>query len=184
MKHAINLSIFLVLAIIAWWSITTDYNNTHQLQQVTSKDYAEIFMNQFEMTVMGENGKPDYILNGLHLQRYSDSDDTEIKQPVFQLLQENNQWKVSADKALINDKNETLQLIDNVVMQQQNVKPAVTIRTQHLLINTNTQITQTQAQVDITQGKSRLKSNGMIFNNITSELELTSNVNGYYLPYD
>ncbi|MCK4675907.1 MAG: LPS export ABC transporter periplasmic protein LptC [Gammaproteobacteria bacterium] len=182
MKHAINLSIFLILAITAWWSITADYNNTRQLQQDENKVYAEIFMNEFEMTAMNENGKPHYILNGLHLQRYSNSDNTEIKQPVFQLLQENKQWKVSANKALINDKNETLQLIDNVVMQQQNTESAITIRTQNLSINTNTQITQTQAPVDITRGKSRIKSNGMIFNNITSELELSSNVTGYYLP--
>ena len=77
-----------------------------------------------------------------------------------------------------------IQLKDNVLMQQQNIEPAVTIRAQNMLINTKTQITQTQAAVDITHGKSRIKSNGMIFNNITSELELTSNVNGHYLPYD
>ena len=29
-----------------------------------------------------------------------------------------------------------------------------------------------------------MKSNGMIFNNITSELELLSNVDGVFLPYE
>ena len=87
MKHAISLSIFLALSIVAWWSITTDYKNAHQFQPPTDKVYAEVFMNQFKMTAMNENGTPDYILSGLHLQRYSDSDNTEIKQPVFQLLQ-------------------------------------------------------------------------------------------------
>jgi LPS export ABC transporter protein LptC len=69
-------------------------------------------------------------------------------------------------------------------MQQKNIEPAITIHTQNLLINTNTQISETQSPVEITQGKSRIKSNGMIFNNVTSELELLSSVNGYYLPYD
>lgn len=184
MKHIVSLSIFLVLAIIVWWSITTDYSTTDALQQTKSKRYVEIFMNQFDITAMDENGKPDYILNGSRLQRFKGSKNTEIKQPVLQLLGENRQWKVSADKAIINDRNETLRLIDNVVMQQQNIEPAVIIRTHKLLINSSTQITQTQAQVDITQGKSRIKSKGMIFNNITSELRLLSNVNGYYLPYD
>ncbi len=184
MKHIVSLSIFLVLATIVWWSITTDYSTTDQLQQAQSKQYVEVFMNQFEMTAMDENGKPGYILNGMQLQRFKGSDNAEIMRPVLQLLQENRQWKVSADKAIINDSNETLKLINNVVMQQQNIEPAVTIRTQNLLINSSTQIAQTQAQVDITQGQSRLKSKGMIFNNITSELELSSNVNGYYLPYD
>jgi len=184
MKRIVSLSIFLVLAIIVWWSITTDYSTTDQLQQAKNQQYIEVFMDQFEMTAMDENGKPDYILNGMHLQRFNGSDNAEIKQPVLQLLRKNRQWKVSADKAIINDSNETLKLINNVVMQQQNIEPAVTIRTQNLLINASTQITQTRAQVDITQGNSRLKSKGMIFNNITSELELSSNVNGYYLPYD
>jgi lipopolysaccharide export system protein LptC len=184
MKQVVSLSIFLVLAIIAWWSITTDYTGDDQLQKVKSKQYAEIFMNEFEMTAMNENGQPGYILNGARLQRNAGSDDTEIQQPIFQLLQENNQWKVTADQAIVNDKNETIQLKNNVIMQQQNVEPAVTIHTQYLLIHTKTQIAQTQALVDLTQGNSRLRSNGMVFNNITSELKLSSNVNGYYLPHD
>lgn len=133
---------------------------------------------------MNENGSPNYILNGSYLQRYNDSDETEVQKPVFNLLQKNGQWKISADNAIINDKNETIQLNNNVIMQQQNIEPAITIRTQRLLINTKTQIAQTQTQVNITQGQSLLKAKGMIFNNLTSELELLSNVSGYYLPYD
>jgi lipopolysaccharide export system protein LptC len=184
MKHLVSLSIFLVLAIIVLWSITTDYDTDDQLQLVKSKRYVEIFMNEFEMTAMDKNGKPDYVLNGLHLQRFNNSDNTEIKQPVLQLLRKDRQWKVSAEKAILNHKKETLQLINNVVMQQQNIEPAVTIRTQNLLINAVTKIAKTRAHVDITQGKSRIQSKGMIYNSITSELELLSRVNGHYLPYD
>lgn len=184
MKQVVSLSIFLVLTFIVLWSITSDYNTGDQLQPAKSRQYAEIFMNQFEMTAMDENGTPDYILNGSYLKRYNNSDDTEITQPVLLFLRKDKQWKVSADNGILNDKNETLQLINNVVMQQQNIEPAVTIRTQNLIINATTKIAQTKARVDITQGKSHLQSNGMIFNNATSELELSSNVNGHYLPYD
>ena len=183
MKGPLSLIIFLFLAIIAWWSITEKHEE-EQLQQAKSKSYVEIFMNEFEITTMNENGSPNYILNGSYLQRYNDSDETEVQKPVFNLLQKNGQWKISADNAIINDKNETIQLNNNVIMQQQNFEPAITIRTQRLLINTKTQIAQTQTQVNITQGQSLLKAKGMIFNNLTSELELLSNVSGYYLPYD
>lgn len=183
MKGPLSLIIFLFLAIIAWWSITEKHEE-EQLQQAKSKSYVEIFMNEFEITTMNENGSPNYILNGSYLQRYNDSDETEVQKPVFNLLQKNGQWKISADNAIINDKNDTIQLNDNVIMQQQNIEPAITIRTQRLLINTKTQIAQTQTQVNITQGQSLLKAKGMIFNNLTSELELLSNVSGYYLPYD
>lgn len=184
MKRIVSLSIFIVLVIIVLWSITSNYNTSDQLQQAKSRRYVEIFMNEFEMTSMDENGAPDYLLNGVHLQRYNDSDNTEIRQPVLQLLRKDRQWKVSAEKAIFNHSNDTLQLIDNVIMQQQNIEPAVTIRTQNLMINTTTKIAKTRAHVDITQGNSRIQSNGMIYNNITSELELSSSVNGHYVPYN
>jgi len=184
MKHAVRFSIFVVLAILAWWKITTDYSGISQLQQAKNLQYAEIFMNEFEMTVMNEDGTPGYILNGSRLQRNTGSDETTIRQPVFEMLQEDNHWTIVADQAIANDKNETIQLKNNVVMQQQNVEPAVTLRTEYLLIHTKTQVAQTHTLVDLTRGKSRLRSNGMIYNNITSELELTSSVNGYYVPHD
>ena len=182
MKHFINLSIFLVIAIIAWWTITEDYNKDDQIQQAKSKRYVEVFMNEFEIMAMDENGKPGYILNGVYLEKYNNSDNTLVQQPELHLTQKNGQWKISADEAIINNKKETLMLKNNVVMQQQNIEPALTIRTQRLVINTKTQIAKTKAAVKITQGKSQMNSNGMIYNNITSALELSSKVNGSYLP--
>ena len=184
MKGLISLVVFIAVAIIAWWSTTADFDGDDLLQQTQSKRFVEIFMNDFEMTAMNESGVPAYILTGKHLERYNDSDNTKIEQPVIQLLEPGKQWIVSADFALLNDKKNTIQLNNNVLMQQQNIEPAFTIRTQSMLIHTKTQITETQAQVDITQGNSQLTSTGMIYNNITSELELSSSVSGFHLPYD
>ena len=150
MKRFVTLSVFIAVAIIAWWSTLEDDSDTQQLQQSANQPYIEIFMNKFEITTMDESGTPAYTLNGEHLQKYNDTDDTEIQQPVLQLLQNVNsqndsQWRISADSAIVNDKNETIQLMKNVVMQQQNIEPAVTIRTQALLIHTDTQIARTKA---------------------------------------
>jgi lipopolysaccharide export system protein LptC len=184
MKHFISLSIFTIIAIVAWWSITSDFGDDTQSPLIKSENYAEIFMNEFEMTVMDENGSPDFILNGAHLSRNAGSDDSNILQPEFQLLRQDNQWHIVAETAIVNDESETVQLNDNVVMRQKNKVPAVVIRTQHMLIHTDTQIARTEALVELTRGESRLRSNGMIFDNKTSELELLSDVNGYYLPHD
>jgi LPS export ABC transporter protein LptC len=182
MKQAISLSISLGLAVLVWLSMTTNDNDL--LQQTSNEDYVEIFMNDFELTAMNENGKPDYILNGSHLKRYANSDDTEVQQPVIHLLQENSQWEIVAEQAIINYKTNTIKLKNNVVMQQQNTEPTVTIRTQFLSIHTKTQIAQTKAFVELTQGDSRLRSNGMIFNNTNGQLELLSKVHGYYSSHD
>lgn len=181
MKSLISLLVFVAVAIIAWWS-TSGYFGEAELPLTQSKRYVEIFMNEFEMTAMNESGTPAYRLNGTHLERYNDSEDTIIEQPVIHLLEEGKQWLVTAESALLNDKKNTIRLKDNVIMQQQNVEPAVTIKTQSMTLHTKTQIARTTAHVDITQGNSQLTSTGMIYNNKTSELELTSSVSGYYLP--
>lgn len=181
-QHAISLILVLGLAAFYLWKISTENNDTSQHD--ISRHYAEVFMNDFEMISMNDQGMPDYVLNGSHLQRYADSDDTEIRQPVIQLLQADKEWEIVADRAIINYKTETINLKKNVVMKQQNTMPAVTIQTDSLQVNTATQIAQTKARVDIKQGKSRLRSNGMVFNNATGELELSSSVNGHYSAHD
>lgn len=189
MKRIITLTVLFTVAIIVWWSTTKEYGETQQSQPSADDRYVEIYMNAFEITSMDESGLPAYKLNGSQLKKYNDTDDTEIQQPVLQLLRHDTQgdndgdgqWRISADTAFVNNKKETIQLQKNVIMQQINTDPAVTIRTQNMLINTRTQIARTSAQVDITQGNSHLTAKGMIYNNISSELELSSRVNGHYL---
>jgi lipopolysaccharide export system protein LptC len=184
MKHAVRFSIFFILAIVVWWTITSNYSETSKLAFDRSKQFAEVFMHDFSMTAMNDDGRPNYLLNGSYLQRNTGSHNTMIEQPVFQMLKKDNRWKIVADQAIFNDRKETIQLKNNVVMQQQNTDSAVTIRTDYLMINTKTQIAKTDSQIDLTRGKSRLKSVGMTYDNNTSELELSSNVNGYYFPHD
>ncbi len=184
MKGLISFSLFIVIAIIVWFSITQDISDNRQLEETIDKPYVQIFMNEFELTAMDDSGTPAYTLHGSRLQQFNDSDDIKIEQPVIHLLQKNDQWKISAENAILNNKNNTIQLNNNVLMQQQNIEPAISIRTQTIVVHTKTQIAQTQALVGITQGQSQIKSDGMIFNNITSELELLSNVSGHFSPYE
>ena len=113
MKRLISLVVFVAVAIIAWWS-TKGYFGDEDMPLTQSKRYVEIFMNEFEMIAMNETGAPAYTLNGKHLERYNDSDDTRIEQPVINMLEAGKQWIVTADFALLNDKNNTIQLKDNV----------------------------------------------------------------------
>ena len=184
MKRFISFSVFLIVSVIVWWTVTEHAGDSNRTQQASGSQYVEVFMNEFELTAMDDTGKPNYTLNGLRLQRLNDSNDTEIKKPVIQFIQQDGQWKISADTAIINNKTETIQLNKNVIMQQQNIEPAVTFRTHSLLLDTKTQIAQTDAPVEIIQGISNIKSNGLIFNNVTHELVLPSNVNGYYQTYE
>ncbi|MBE9567692.1 MAG: LPS export ABC transporter periplasmic protein LptC [Proteobacteria bacterium] len=184
MKRTLSLFILFAVTIFVLWSTMNKTSEERLAQVPKNQRFVELFMETFKLTAMDETGAPSYTLNGERLEKFNNSDDTEIRKPVFHMLQPEKQWVVSADFALLNDKDETIMLKENVVMQQQNTEPAVTIRTPNMMIYTRTQIAKTKAPVEITQGNSQIHSIGMIYNNITSDLELSSDVNGYYLPFD
>jgi len=184
MKRLLRLSIFLIVAGIAWWSTMDIFDSPDQIQQARGKHFIKLFMNEFEMTAMDENGKPAYRINGEHFEQYENSDDATITQPIIFLLDTDNRWKITADQAIVNNTKNTVLLTDNVLIHQQGIEPSITIRTQNLLIHTQKQTAQTEAPVEITQGNSRVNSIGMIYNNKNSELELSSNVSGYYSAYE
>jgi lipopolysaccharide export system protein LptC len=181
MKSLISILSFVLLAMIAWWSIIGDYDSALKDQSTAKPDYIEAFMNDFVITSMDEQGKPRYVIEGKYLEKRNNSDDTLVESPVFYLEHET-PWKVVADNAILNDDNEMLYLNKNVVMQQQNADPGIVIHTTSMTIDTRTQLAYTNAPVTIIQGSSKLDSVGFRFNNITSEMELTSDVHGHFFP--
>ena len=201
-KGIISLGIFILIAIVAWWTISSNEKSNNLAQQASEDNYVVAYMNDFEMTAMDATGIPGFTLKGAHMERFNQTNETRIQQPVFQLLQPNKQWKISADSAIVNDKTETIQLNDNVVMQQlstnnaasnatletnptnESARGKITIHTPNLLIHTRKQIAETRARVTVTQGNSKISSTGMVFNNISNEIELSSNVHGSIISND
>jgi lipopolysaccharide export system protein LptC len=181
MKPGTSLLLFLLISTAAWWSITRDFEQQHRPSEGRDADYVEAFMNDFELTRMDELGEPRFTLTGEHLEKYRQKDITHVTEPVLHLLQEN-RWRLSANSALLDDANETVEFIDDVVMQQLETEPAVTLHTQRVMIDTRTQIAQTDSPVKVIQGESELNSIGMIYNNKTNVLELLSRVQGYIQP--
>jgi LPS export ABC transporter protein LptC len=68
-----------------------------------------------------------------------------------------------------------------VVMLQKNTDTPLKLKTSKMRFNTKTQVANSNRPVDIKQGTLSLKSNGMIFNNVTGKLELLAGVNGTYV---
>ena len=87
MKTAFSIILSLALFVMIWWSIT-DLGDDTEIVLETSKPYAEIYMNDFEITAMNEDGSPGYILSGKYLQKTNESDEIEIEYPVFMMRQQ------------------------------------------------------------------------------------------------
>jgi LPS export ABC transporter protein LptC len=146
--------------------------------------FVDLFMRNFTLTAMNEDGKPGYTLQASYFEHYNDGSPSRLEKPVIQLLQDKNNWVITARSGQFDKDNNLIILHDDVVMQQQQVDVPVQAETSQLEINTSSQVARTDHQVNITQGKLELESRGMILNNSTGEFELLASVRGNYVQAD
>lgn len=133
------------------------------------------------MFSMDENGQPYYTLTADLMEHFNDTGESEISEPVFNIKSDEDAWVISARRGNIDDDNIWVTLNDEVVILQKNSDNPLQLKTSKMRFNTKTQIAHSDKQVDITQGALSLKSNGMVFNNISGDLELLAGVNGIYV---
>lgn len=179
MKTQFTLLTLIIIALIGIWSVLEAPDEA----PVTATDphFVDAYAKDFTMLSMNKQGQPYYTMTAQLMEHFNDSGESEITQPVFNINREDKAWVISAKRGRIDDDNTWVTLNDNVVMLQKNSDNPLQLKTSKMRFNTKTQIANTDKRVNITQGTLSLKSNGMIFNNITGNLELLAGVNGIYV---
>ena len=179
MKTQFTLVTFIIIALIGIWSALEDPEEA----SVAVKDthFVDAYAKDFTMFAMNEHGYPYYTMTARLMEHFNDTGESEITQPVFNFNRDEKEWVISAKRGRIDEDNIWVTLKQDVVMLQQNTDNPLQLKTSKMRFNTKTQIAHSDKQVDITQGELSLKSNGMIFNNISGNLELLAGVNGIYV---
>ena len=172
----------LTLAIIAMIGVWAVLEAPEEAPVVAREPhYVDAYVVDFTMLSMDENGQPYYTLTADLMEHFNDTGEAEVTEPVFNIKRDEDAWIISARKGTIDDDNIWVTLIDDVVMLQKDTPTPMRLETSKMSFNTRTQIANTDRQVDITQGELSLRSNGMVFNNVTGNLELLAGVNGTYV---
>lgn len=184
MKRLLTLSIFVIIALAFWGLQNFEEKKDEAIRDDADPHFVDLFMRNFTLTAMNENGKPSYTLQASYFEHYNDGSNSLIEKPVIHLLQDNNNWVITAKTGEIDNDNNLIILHDDVVMQQQQADNPVQLETSQLEINTASQIARSDQQVNIIQGELKLESRGMILNNSTGELELLASVKGNYVSAD
>ena len=143
--------------------------------------YVDVFIRDFTITAMDDEGKPAYILKAKLLEHYNDSEYAVIDKPLIQLTQGEHHWLISANSGEIDDANQRILLRGEVVLQQQDKSQPIRLETGQLEIDTRQQIAKSMQSVSIIQQQFHLQSKGMILNNATGKLELLNSVKGSYV---
>ena len=179
MKKQFTLLTFIIIALIGIWSVLEAPDEA----PLVTKDphFVDAYARDFTMLSMDKDGQPYYTLTADLMEHFNDSGEAEITQPVFNIDKNDNAWVISARRGKIDDNNIWVTLNEDVVMLQTNSDSPLQLKTSKMRFNTKTQIAHSDKRVDITQGALSLKSNGMVFNNKTGDLELLAGVNGIYV---
>ena len=181
MKRLFSLTIIAIAALIFWGSQTWENKKAISNLEFSDPHYLDVFINDFSITAMSENGKPDYILKAKRLEHYNDNDFATISEPVIALTQNEQQWSISALSGEIDDSHQRIILRNKVIVQQLGKAEPIRLETEQLEIRPDEQITKSSQTVRIIQRGFNLQSEGMILNNATGEIELLGNVEGQYV---
>lgn len=183
-KHLFTLSIFIFIALAFWGLQSYEQKKTVTVTDEADPHFVDLFMRDFTLTAMDENGKPSYTLQASYFEHFNDSTHSLIEEPVIHLLQANNRWVISAKTGEIDNDHNLIILHNDVVMQQQEIDFPVHVKTSQLEIDTARQIARSSQIVNIIHQEFNLQSEGMVLNNATGELELLASVRGSYAQAD
>ena len=181
MKRLFSLSIIIIAALLFWGSQTWENKKAITHLQSSDPHYIDVFIQDFTLTAMTEDGRPAYVLKAERLEHYNDSDYAIIKSPIIELKQGDQHWLINAKSGEIDDDRQSIMLRGSVVLQQQGKPQPIRLETEQLEIDNHQQIVKSMQTVSIIQQTFNLQSEGMILNNATGQLELLNRVKGHYV---
>jgi lipopolysaccharide export system protein LptC len=137
----------------------------------------------FGITKIGANGKPEYILSAERMQHYPDDESTSVVAPRLVQRHDNaNPVVIRADRGLIAKNGEEASFYGSVVVVREagRGQSELRVQTEYLQVVPDRDLARTDKPVIITEGRSRLSGVGMEFNNKTRQFALQSQVRGTF----
>ncbi len=176
------LLLLLALAAASFWLERAvqapDYDKTGKLRHDP-----DFIAEDFGITKMGANGKPEYSLSAARMLHYPDDESTDIVEP--RLVQRHDDAapiEIRADRGLISRNGEEASFFGNVVVVREASaqRSELRMQTEYLQIYPDRDLASTNRPVTITEGRSRLAGVGMELNNKTRQFTLLSQVRGTF----
>ncbi|MDT8452745.1 MAG: LPS export ABC transporter periplasmic protein LptC [Gammaproteobacteria bacterium] len=180
MKRLFSLSLIIIAALIFWGSQTWERSVSIDAMEDSDPHYINVFIRDFTITIMNNEGRPGHTLKARQLEHYNDDDFSIMDEPVLEMLQNEHRWTIVAKRGEIADDNQHIRLRDEVVIEQQDVPEPIRLETAQLDIDLRTQIAISNRPVSITHQDFQVTSQGLILDNISGQLEFLNNVEGSY----
>jgi lipopolysaccharide export system protein LptC len=145
----------------------------------------DYYVEKFNFVRMSKTGEAQYNISGKRLTHNPTDDSHAIELPVVNSLSNDRPpMTTNAMRAMIERDNTKVHMYENVHVDRAATATSdhFHLKSEYLLILPDDDVMQTDKPVEITLGTSRLTGTGMIANNATRELRLSSNVHATYQP--
>jgi len=178
------LLLIILLAIASGWVFESIEQSPKQSKEQLRHN-PDYFLKNFTSTTMNKSGKIAYKIQADLLEHYPDTDSMELQQSFFTFYENNTKaWTVKANKALILQKNEQIQLSGNVILNQmasrKNIE-LIRLTAPQLTIDTKKNILHTKSNVKLIKGHSTIHAIGMRANMNKKRIEFLSNTRSQYV---
>jgi lipopolysaccharide export system protein LptC len=175
----------LFFALGSFWLLQAMRGQDEGAQVVGRSTEPDYIVDNFSFVRMTKTGQPAYVISGARLTHRPIDDVSEIEQPVLQgMTTEHPRMTMRADHARVLHEQDQVELTGNVDVQRPAtpVSKPMRIRTEALTVLPDDEIMKTDLPVVMTLGGATVHSTGMLANNATQQLHLSSSGHMTYPP--
>ena len=136
----------------------------------------------FHAQLLDDEGLVQLEINAPMLRNNASTQVGTVENPRIRVRQENDEWHISSDSAIITADREHVSLIGHVDFLRQSKIHAdrLEIRTRDVMLNVTPRTASTEASVTLVQNQDRLEANGMKLDMKANSYELLDKVRGSY----
>ena len=136
----------------------------------------------FHAQLLDDDGRLQLEINAPMLRNNASSQVGTVENPRIRVRQDDDEWHISSDSAIITADREHVSLIGHVDFLRQGKSSAdrLEIRTRDVMLNVTPRTASTEAAVALAQNQDRLEANGMKLDMKANSYELLDQVRGSY----
>lgn len=138
----------------------------------------------FSGVLLDKNGKVNLRVDAPMLRNKADSQIGTVENPRLQILQEEDEWYISADSAIITADREFISLMGRVDVLNHNLltNKRLDVQTRDVILNVTPRQISTESAVSIQQDQDRLNAVGMKLDMTKKTYQLLDQVRARYAP--
>jgi LPS export ABC transporter protein LptC len=138
----------------------------------------------FSGVLLDQQGKVNLRVDAPMLRNKADSQVGTVENPRLQILQEEDEWYISADSAIITADREFVSLMGRVDVLNHNylTNERLDVQTRDVILNVTPRLISTESAVSIQQGPDRLNAVGMKLDMTHKTYQLLDQVRARYAP--